>query len=92
MGTWVHHCHILLHEDMGMMQTIECVDRAEDANYNPRGRVATHEMPASAVDEIYPRPSLELMYKQNLSFIDPNELGYQVYPGFEFEVPRLDED
>ena len=59
-GTWVHHCHILLHEDMGMMQTIECVDRVEDANYNPRAKVASHEMKASEVDEIYPRPSLEL--------------------------------
>ena len=43
-----------------MMQTIECVDRVEDANYNPRAKVASHEMKASEVDEIYPRPSLEL--------------------------------
>jgi multicopper oxidase len=91
-GTWVHHCHILLHEDMGMMQTVECVDRAEEANYNPRSRVASHEMKTSEVDEIYPKPSLELMYRQNLSFVDPNELGYQVYPGFELDIPKLDEE
>ncbi len=91
-GTWVHHCHILLHEDMGMMQTIECVDRVEDANYNPRAKVASHEMKASEVDEIYPRPSLELMYKQNMAFIDPNEVGYQVYPGFAVETPYLGEE
>ncbi|MEE8148086.1 MAG: multicopper oxidase domain-containing protein [Longimicrobiales bacterium] len=91
-GTWVHHCHILLHEDMGMMQTLECVDRAEDANYNPRTKVASHEMEASAVDEIYPRPSRELMYEQTMSFIDPNEIGYQVYPGFDCEVPELDDE
>jgi FtsP/CotA-like multicopper oxidase with cupredoxin domain len=91
-GTWVHHCHILLHEDLGMMQTVACVDRAEDANYNPRTKVASHDMKASEVDEIYPRPSLELMYKQNMTFIDPNEVGYQVYPGFELEMPYLGEE
>lgn len=90
-GTWVHHCHILLHEDMGMMQTVECVDRAEDANYNPRTRVASHDVEASVVDEIYPKPSLELMYRQNMCFVDPNEIGRQVYPGFDFEVPELED-
>jgi len=32
------------------------------------------------------------LYRQNLSFIDPNDAGYQVYPGFELTVPRLDDD
>lgn len=44
------------------------------------------------MDEIYPRPSLELMYKQNMAFIDPNEVGYRVYPGFEVEMPYLGEE
>ena len=91
-GTWVHHCHLLLHEDMGMMQVVECTDRPEDANYNPRRVVASAEMPAHEVDAIYPRPSRELMYRQNMSFIDPNEIGYQVYPGFDLEIPQFDED
>lgn len=91
-GAWVHHCHILQHEDMGMMQVVECTDRPEDANYNPRRAVASAEMPAHEVDAIYPRPSRELMYRQNMSFVDPNEIGYQVYPGFDLEMPQLDDD
>ena len=46
-------------------------------------------MPAAEVDAIYPRPSLETMYMQNVRFIDPNEVGYQVYPNFELEIPEL---
>ena len=86
-GKWVHHCHILLHEDNGMMQIVDCGDRPSDANYNPRSRVASFDMPAAEVDAIYPRPWLETMYMQNVRFIDPNEVGYQVYPNFEIEVP-----
>ena len=48
-------------------------------------------MSGKQVDAIYPKPSLELMYTQNLSFIDPTDLGYQEYPGIELEIPRLDD-
>jgi len=90
-GTWVHHCHILLHEDMGMMQVVECTDRAEDVNYRPRSEVASENMDPEAVSGIYPRPSPELMYRQNLTFVDPNEIGYQEYPGFALDIPRLED-
>jgi len=90
-GKWVNHCHILLHEDMGMMQVVECTDQPPEVNYHPRDKVASHAMPAAEVDAIYPKPSRELMYRQNLSFIDPGQLGYQVYPGFELRIPKLDE-
>lgn len=90
-GKWVNHCHILLHEDMGMMQIVECTDQATEVNYHPRKNVASHAMPATEVDAIYPKPSIELMYRQNLSFIDPGEIGYQVYPGFELKIPKLDD-
>jgi len=86
-GTWVHHCHILLHEDMGMMQSIECGNRPADTNYRPRDAVAAAEMSGTDVDAIYPPPSAEQMYRQNLSFIDANQIGYQVYPGFELTAP-----
>jgi hypothetical protein len=90
-GQWVNHCHILLHEDMGMMQIVECSDDPAVTNYRPREKVASHAMSATEVDAIYPKPSLELMYRQNMSFIDPGEIGYQVYPGFELQVPTLDD-
>lgn len=88
-GMWVNHCHLLLHEDNGMMAVMECTDRTEEANYGPRARVATFEMDAADVDEIYPRPSAELMYRQNLSFIDPSPETGQVYPGFDLDIPRM---
>ena len=43
-GMWVNHCHILMHEDHGMMQAVESVARAKDANYRTRTRVASHTM------------------------------------------------
>jgi hypothetical protein len=91
-GTWVHHCHILAHEDMGMMQLVECLDDAAEANYRGRETVASHAATSAQVSEIYPRPSEDLMYRQNLSFVDHNDLGRQNYPGFELEVPRLSDD
>ena len=48
-------------------------------------------MSGKEVDAIYPKPSLEIMYRQNMTFIDPGELGYQEYPGFELSVPKLDD-
>ena len=86
-----HHCHILLHEDMGMMQGVECVDEPARANYRTRQRVANHDMSGPEVDAIYPPPSPELMYLQNMTFVDPNDLGGQVYPGFPLEIPTLEE-
>ncbi len=88
-GRWVHHCHILLHEDFGMMQVIECTDEPEKVNYNPRDNVASASMPGAEVDKVYPPPSPELMYRQNLSFIDLNEDSYTNYPGFDLVVPHL---
>jgi hypothetical protein len=90
-GEWVNHCHVLLHEDNGMMQTIECSDDPARANFRPRTRTASHTMTGAAVDAIYPRPSLELMYRQNMSFVDLSQVGGQEYPGFDFPVPRLEE-
>ncbi len=88
-GRWVHHCHILLHEDMGMMQAMECVDDPREVNYRSRPRVVARGMDGPEVDRIYPRPSDEVMYCQNLRFVDPNDLGGQVYPGFPLTPPTL---
>jgi len=91
-GMWANHCHILMHEDHGMMQAVESVPRAEDANYNPRPRSASHAMSADEVNAIYPPPALDVMYRQNLSFVDSSpELG-QVFPGFPLDVPTLEDE
>jgi hypothetical protein len=88
-GRWIHHCHILMHEDMGMMQEVECVSDAALANATPRPRVATHDMASHDVSAIYPPPSTEVAYRQGLSFTDPNPETGQEFPGFELEVPEL---
>ena len=72
-----------------MMQEVQCSTEAAQADYRPRQNVADSRMSGAEVDAIYPKPSLELMYRQSLSFVDPNQLGYQVYPGFELDMPRL---
>jgi hypothetical protein len=46
--------------------------------------------PAEEVDAVYPKPTRELMYRQSMSFIDPNEVGFQVFPDFDLEVPALE--
>lgn len=44
-----------------------------------------------AVSAVYPRPSPDIIFRQNLSCVDPAKLGYQVYPGFELEVAHPEE-
>jgi len=91
-GMWVNHCHILMHEDHGMMQGVASVAGAEEANYNPRARVVSHAMTADEVDAVYPPPSRELMYRQSLCFIDASPEVGQVYPGFPIVAPTLDQE
>jgi FtsP/CotA-like multicopper oxidase with cupredoxin domain len=86
-GRWVHHCHVLLHEDHGMMQTVRSIDRAEDCNYNPRTRVASAAMSSDDVSTIYPPPSLAVMYLQNMRFVDPSPLSGHTFPGFDVTLP-----
>ena len=90
-GKWVNHCHVLQHEDLGMMQEVKCTDDPQEVNYHVRDRAADLSMTGSEVDAIYPKPSLDTMYLQNTRFIDPNESGYQAFPGFELEIPKLNE-
>lgn len=89
-GRWVLHCHVLLHEDHGMMQTVRSTDRAKDSNYSARARVASQAMSEEDVSAIYPAPSLDVMYLQNLRFIDPSPHPGQVFPGFDVIVPKLE--
>ena len=90
-GKWVNHCHVLQHEDLGMMQEVLCTEEPAEANYHVRDKVAAHSMSGAEVDAIYPKPTLETMYLQSMSFVDPNHTGHQVFPGFELTVPTLDD-
>jgi hypothetical protein len=81
-GSFVHHCHILLHEDHGMMQVVEVTPFADNANYELRESVTSGSDPAEAVTAIYPRLDQARAYFQSLSFVDPNHGTGQTYPGF----------
>jgi len=86
-GIWVNHCHILLHEDNGMMQIVEGVANARNSNYVGRNRVADSAMSANEVSDIYPRASLNQAYSQSARFLDPNTNEPQDFPGFEVQPP-----
>ncbi len=75
-GAYVHHCHILLHEDNGMMHVIEATPFADQSNFRPSRSLE----PAA-------RPTPEESYTLSYTFVDPDPTTGQVYPGFEVEPP-----
>ncbi|HIG65282.1 MAG TPA: hypothetical protein EYQ43_06965 [Methyloprofundus sp.] len=82
-GEYVNHCHILLHEDNGMMQLVEVVASASDSNYVARFKVTQANMSSAQVTALYPRVSLSEAFSQNGSFVDANTGTGQVFPGFD---------
>lgn len=86
-GLYVQHCHILLHEDNGMMQVIEATPFADQANYEPKGGVASATASAEDVSQIYPRFDQSRAWLQNMQFVDPNHSTGQKFPGFVLGAP-----
>ena len=86
-GAYVNHCHILLHEDNGMMQTIQATPFPEDANFEKRSRVTRPGMTPEEVSKIYKRRSPEKAYQVNAEFVDTNHTSHQKYPGFKVSAP-----
>ncbi|HEU0113043.1 MAG TPA: multicopper oxidase domain-containing protein [Thermomicrobiales bacterium] len=86
-GTFVNHCHILLHEDHGMMQVVEVTPFADHANYELRDNVASGAAMADAITAIHSRLDQAGAYFQSLSFVDPNHETGQTYPGFVATAP-----
>lgn len=86
-GTFVNHCHILLHEDHGMMQAVETTPFADQASYEMRERVASGSDTPDAVSAIYPRLNQAEAYAQAFYFVDPNQASGQTYPGFVLGPP-----
>ena len=46
-------------------------------------------MTGDDVSTIYPAPSLELMYRQSLTFVDASPEVGQVFPNFPIVAPKL---
>ena len=78
-GAYVHHCHILLHEDNGMMHVIEATPFADASNYMPQTVLD--------VDRNSPRPSRDESYTLSNMFYDSDAATGQLYPGFTVTPP-----
>ncbi|MEM7536653.1 MAG: multicopper oxidase domain-containing protein [Chloroflexota bacterium] len=91
LGVYVNHCHLLQHEDNGMMQAVETVPTANSANYVPAKKVLYPGITDAEVDDLYPTDSKNLAqaWINSISFIDPDPNTGQVYPGFEATPPTL---
>lgn len=74
-GEFVDHCHILLHEDNGMMQRVEVVDDAGETNYVGRDSVASADGEQQAIDDTYRPKTLDEMWVACATFIDGNNSG-----------------
>ncbi len=81
-GVYVNHCHILLHEDNGMMQVVEVTPFADQANYVTKDRVTSQDATSEEISEIYPRLDQAAAWRQSMQFVDPNHGTGQKYPGF----------
>lgn len=81
-GEYVEHCHLLLHEDNGMMQVIEVTPFADEANYDPADTVVGATGGADV-----PRHTLDEAWSQSMQFFDPNHSTGQDYPGFPVSPP-----
>jgi FtsP/CotA-like multicopper oxidase with cupredoxin domain len=84
LGEFVNHCHILQHEDNGMMQLVEVVPGLADTNYQPSAAVSQPGMTPDQVTAIYPRPTLDEAFHQNARFVDANPATGQDFPGVEY--------
>ena len=89
LGIYVNHCHILLHEDNGMMQSVQATPFEDQANFVPKDKdhIFQSDTPVKDVDRLSERPSLSDAYRINSRFVDQNHAGHQVFPGFDLTVP-----
>ena len=86
-GIYVNHCHILMHEDNGMMQAVEVTPFADQANYEMKGSVASSDATPEAVSGVYPRFDQARAWLQSMQFVDPNHSTGQTFPGFMLGAP-----
>ena len=91
-GTYVHHCHILLHEDNGMMQPVQTTPFKDQANYVLRDELADEAGDDRRLDPRQVQQRLDEAYRANAAFCDGNPMSGQVFPGFPVTPPSYGED
>lgn len=90
-GLYVNHCHLLQHEDNGMMQVVEVTPFSDRWNGEAKDKVSSPRMSSAELDRIYPRPTAGDCFRKNMAFVDPNMSTGQVYPGFDVGPPEEDD-
>lgn len=85
-GMYVEHCHVLQHEDNGMMTVVNATEDAAATNYTSLDPSLWEE---GDIDAIFPSPSPEKSYRQSSCFVDPNPRTGQTYPGFVVYPPEF---
>jgi hypothetical protein len=94
-GIYVNHCHLLLHEDNGMMHVVETTDDVlARASYAPHNAVSQSADSTSQIDALYPvaEPTtpverMRVFYQQSIQFVNPNVGTGQLFPGFAMPPP-----
>ena len=86
-GIFVDHCHILLHEDNGMMQTLEITPFADQANYVMADTISSATESSELASELYPPFSNADAWRQSMEFVDSNHTTGQAFPGFVLGPP-----
>jgi FtsP/CotA-like multicopper oxidase with cupredoxin domain len=87
LGLLVHHCHLLLHEDNGMMTGVTVTHFAEDTNYAGSDAVVHPGDSPEVVNLIHTAPTPSESFEASAQFKDSNHFTGQVYPGFPIQAP-----
>ena len=66
-GKLVNHCHILQHEDNGMMQPVEIVPDAADANFEPATSLPSESGPTAVTQAM-----MVEAFRECSRFVDAN--------------------
>ena len=90
-GMLVNHCHLLQHEDNGMMHAVNVTQFPMMANYVPKDALSSSDMSSEEINAIYPvadgdntvQERLRVFYQQSAMMVDPNPTTGQLFPGFE---------
>lgn len=91
-GKMVNHCHILQHEDNGMMQEVEITQSLAKINYEPASSISNHSLSSAEVESmngVFKREGLDEAYRQCTRVVDNNHMDSPDLPlAYEYPAPN----
>ena len=91
-GKMVNHCHILQHEDNGMMQEVEITQSIKKSNYEPASGISNHSLSCKEVESlggVFKRVDLNDAYRECTRVVDNNHMDSPDLPlAYEFPAPN----